>query len=56
MHEFRMHQSPARPTPSSLGLEIKLETRELNEYSTTRLNSARTRTLMSRAKLAFLAH
>jgi hypothetical protein len=38
-----------------LGVEIKLETRDLNEYSKTRLNSARTRTIMSQAKLAFLA-
>jgi hypothetical protein len=38
-----------------LGVEIKLETHELNEYSKTRLNLAQTRTLMSQAKLTFLA-
>jgi hypothetical protein len=36
-----------------IGVEIILETRELKKYSKTRLNSARTRTLMSRAKLTF---
>jgi hypothetical protein len=39
-----------------VGVEIKLETHELNEYSKTRLHSAQIRTLMSQAKLAFLAH
>jgi hypothetical protein len=38
-----------------LGLEIKLETRELNEFSKTWFNLARTRTLMSQAKLVFFA-
>jgi hypothetical protein len=39
-----------------IGVEIKLETHELDEYLKTWLNSNPTRTLMSQAKLAFLAH
>jgi hypothetical protein len=38
-----------------VGVELKLEPHKLNEYSKTRLKSARTRTLMSRAELTFLA-
>jgi hypothetical protein len=36
-------------------VEIKLETCELNEYLKTRLNLARTRTLIIRAKLVLIS-
>jgi hypothetical protein len=50
-----MTPPPRREKRRHVGVEIKLETREFNEYSKTRLNSARTRTLTSQAKLALLA-